>query len=46
MKTEYQYISFRTLPISSRVTSRWDCLNNRGHYTLGEVRWHGSWRQY
>ena len=43
----YRYIHFvekQTDP--GRKTKIWSCQNSRSGVELGEVRWHGPWRQY
>ena len=45
MKTHYEYIHF-VLMTEGPKTSVWACRNNRSTETLGQIRWHGPWRQY
>lgn len=45
MKTKYQYISFKLLEHKPK-TSVWECVNNRGDYPIGIIKWYPQWRQY
>ena len=45
MKTEFEYIEFTEL-LGTGKTKRFLCLNRRYKEALGEVKWHGAWRQY
>ena len=45
MKTDYEYIKF--IEVNSQgKTSKWDCHNVHHGEKLGEIKWHGAWRQY
>lgn len=41
----YQYIKFVEVEKKPK-TSVWSCRNRSDGYELGEVKWHGPWRQY
>ena len=46
MKTKYQYMEFKQLPVHPhRKTSMWGCVGISGD-SLGTVKWFGRWRQY
>ena len=45
MKTEYEYLEFKETQ-STGKTRRFDCLNKKHKERLGEIKWHGAWRQY
>ena len=45
MKTRYQFINF-VLVEQKPKTGVYSCRNNRSEAELGEIRWHGPWRQY
>jgi hypothetical protein len=42
---DFKYIEFVELP-SKGKTSIWSCRNKNSGTELGQVRWHGPWRQY
>jgi hypothetical protein len=47
MKTEFQYLVFKELPVApNRKTKEWSCDNRRYGEQLGVVKWNGQWRQY
>lgn len=44
---EYEYITIDLHGKSSTgKTSAWHVHNKGGGYFLGEIKWHGRWRQY
>ncbi len=45
MKTEYKYINFKIIEEKPK-TKVWGCYNNKSDFLLGEIKWHGAWRQY
>lgn len=45
LDARYKYIHFVEKEQKPKTTI-WSCRNNRTGEELGEVRWHGPWRQY
>lgn len=45
METKYTFVHFIKVDQKPK-TSVWSCRNNRSNNELGEVKWHGPWRQY
>jgi hypothetical protein len=45
VKTVYEYIEFEVMAEKPRTTV-WVCLNRHHGEVLGQVYWHGPWRQY
>lgn len=45
MKTKYKYIKFGLVEQLPK-TSVWQCINTKGGYPLGYVKWYPLWRQY
>lgn len=43
--TENKYIRFEPLE-SKTKTGVWWIRNNKSDAVLGEIKWHGAWRQY
>ena len=47
MKTRYEFIEFLKSDRSlRRKTKVWRCISIKTSTLLGEVEWHGPWRQY
>ena len=47
MQTDFEYIKFKQLQTPpGRKTGIWSCLNIHHGNCIGEVYWHGQWRQY
>lgn len=45
MKQEFEYLLFVRIETKGK-TGKWNCCNKRSGDILGEVKWHGAWRQY
>jgi len=45
MKTQYKHIEFEKIE-QKQKTSVWECRNHHDDTRIGEVKWHGPWRQY
>lgn len=44
---KYKHIYFEKVETTKpRKTEIWECRHNEDDYFLGEVKWHGAWRQY
>lgn len=46
MTKTYKFISMLEMPNEGRKTRKFNCVNNRSHTVLGEIKWHAQWRQY
>jgi hypothetical protein len=42
---EYKYISFEEVETKGK-TRKFNCLNKKSGFVLGEVKWITGWRQY
>jgi hypothetical protein len=41
-----EYLEFVELENDGRITKRFDVRSKRRDFSLGEIAWHGAWRQY
>ena len=41
-----EYLEFVELENDGRITKRFDVRSKRRDFSLGEISWHGTWRQY
>jgi len=46
MKTEYQYITFKLASNPKHKTSTFNIRGKATGFALGQIKWHGPWRQY
>ena len=41
-----RYLRFERIPFPGRKTTLWAVVSRSSGVSLGQIRWHGPWRQY